>query len=40
MVFSVENFGIFLTFFWFRRTMKFDTHEPIEGKTDSKETNP
>jgi hypothetical protein len=26
------------TFFWFRRTIKFDTHKPLEGKTDSKET--
>jgi hypothetical protein len=38
MVFSVEKFRIFLTFFWFRRMMKFDTHKPLEGKTDSKET--
>jgi hypothetical protein len=25
MIFSVEIFLIMLTFFWFRRTMKFDT---------------
>jgi hypothetical protein len=28
MFFYVEHFGIFLTFFWFRRTMKFETHKP------------
>jgi hypothetical protein len=31
--FSVEVW-IFLTFFWFRRTIKFDTYKP-EGMTDS-----
>jgi hypothetical protein len=31
-------FSIFLTFFWIRKTLKFDTHKPFDGKTDSKET--
>jgi hypothetical protein len=38
MVFSIEKFQIFLTFFWFRRTMKFETHKPLKGNTDSKLT--
>jgi hypothetical protein len=30
MDYSVEVF--FLTIFWFRRTIQFDTHMPMEGK--------
>jgi hypothetical protein len=28
---------IILNLFWFSKTLKFDTHKPLEGKTYSKE---
>jgi hypothetical protein len=36
---SVEKFEIFLTYFWFRRTMKFDTLKPLEGNTKFERNN-